>query len=321
MDRRSYLIGLFITSTGLYSGCATPTSERNDYPIYVQSKGICNPVLDTSDIQNRNDVSTVADPFWIVYNDKLHVFFEVLSNSGKEIAHATSTDGNSFDYNDIVLQNNQNDFSWPWIQRVNDGWFMIPTNDNDKDLEIYTTTENAFPQGWELAERNSVTDWYPDPIPIYIQNQNRWYIIFGDSDTVDTPDVELWYADQGQSLIGRSWIQHPESPIFSEGNSANVERGGGRPIIYDDGNILIFYQRVGDYTLIARRVTELTPTTFIDEPVIEFEPPSRTQWNTEDIHHTDILTRHYDDRSLAITDGKNSSGEFQLGVYRIEWSD
>lgn len=316
---------MFLVLTGATAGTETPDDEvrlsmssiqksvnrkRQNLEKYSETDLVSNPVLSAKDVTDY-DADFIADPFILFYNRRYHLFFEISAGS-KVIGHATSPDGYLWDYDQAILTDGK-DLSYPIVFFDGSNYIMTPANDRDEKLKIYIS--DSFPSSWSLAEAVPLHA-YPDPTPFYISNQSRWYLVAGN---VGGGGVRLWYADRGSSFTGRTWTEHPDSPLYHTGRVKNVDRPGGRPIVYDDGRVDLMFQNSSKSGVIVRRLLTLSPNTVVDapmavNPIIEESGVSET-WNADDMHHIDIQFASKYGGTMAVVDGHNMENEWSIGIY------
>jgi hypothetical protein len=282
----------------------------------VPHKSISNPVLFDGSVNDLN-ADFVADPFIVYENGSFWCFFEVKEDGGgKAISYAKSPDGLEWSYGEEVIDGS-NLLAYPHVFRHDGNWYMTPDNQstgpsNTRDFEIWKSS--GFPRNWSVAEE-AITDVGSDPTPFYIEEQNRWYVIVG---YTNQSGIHLYYADQGYSIEGRSWTEHPSSTLTGNGN---IQGPAGRPIVYDDGIVDIPLQSdPGGFTRLYR-ITNISPSSFSmselsSSPILN-KGSSFTGWKSKDMHHVDIMMDGPTGEPIAMVDGADSNNNFRIGVYTV----
>jgi hypothetical protein len=243
--------------------------------------GVVNPVLTAVDV---TDVPArfVADPFMVRgENGDWHLFFEVLNerrNKG-EIGYATSRDGHQWRYGSIVLRDRHH-LSYPYMFSWECDFYMIPECGDSGCIRIFRAT--AFPKRWEVVSTIAKGDKRAPVVdPSVFRHGGLWYLFsYGKNRS-----LHLFWSEELPGI----WHEHPMSPVVT--GSPQFARPGGR-VIADGGSI---YRYAQDETphygskVWAFRITELTPTTYREEPV-SAEPvlqAGRDSWNRDGMHTID----------------------------------
>jgi len=238
----------------------------------------------------------VADPFVVEHEGNWHMFFEVMNRRlGKgEIAHATSTDGFAWRYDRSVLAERFH-LSYPCVFEWEGKFFMVPETRSAREVRLYRA--EAFPGGWRpvavLLQGFGCAD-----ATIFRQGERWW--MFLEASPVKHDTLRLFSSDD---LFG-GWSEHPLSPIVS--GNAHLARPAGR-VISAGGRLYRFAQDCDPaYGLNVRafEITELTPTTYTEQPVSErpILEAGDQPWNAGGMHHLDAHLAG-DGRWLAAVDG------------------
>jgi hypothetical protein len=278
-----------------------------------------NPVISLSDISDRSNVNLIGDPF-IVYDTNSNVwrmFFEVRHDDDgdgtntEEIAHATSPDGLTWTYDQVVLGDG-NHLAFPQVMKEDGAWYMVPEQGPDEDIIIYEA--DTFPTSWSAVE-TIITGKKIDPA--LFKWEGRWYL-FAYDNSVDPDELELWYSDSS-TLTGGDWSEHPNSPIRT--GVDNPSRPAGRPIVYEDYiDAFFMVSPSGDFgdRVEYYRVTELTTSSYNDtklpnSPIIHGE--DNGGWNADGMHHIDRAIPELGGKPVISVDGA-SDGTFDgVGIY------
>jgi len=286
-----------VWSIGLYEG-SDPVTLR-------PAAGVSNPILTASDV---TDVPArfVADPFMITCDGEHHLFFELLNTKREsgEIGHAVSDDLKTWRYTGVVLRERFH-LSYPYVFEHEGELYMLPECAKSNSIRLYKAA--AFPEDWRPVAsplRGKKTK-VPLLDPSIVLHEGHWYLF---SYMRKVNNLHLHIAE---SLFG-PWREHPKSPVFR--NSDHYTRPGGR--IVKDGELLYRFAQDGQPQYGSKtwgfRITELTPTTYREEPVSDKpiiesgpEPWRNTGMHTVDAHK--ISDGHW----IAFVDGledKRKSG-------------
>jgi len=264
-----------------------------------------NPIISAD---THADIDGAADPFIRYFDGQYALFFENYTGGGSElnIGYATSPDGYNWTYQGFAIDA-ADDLAYPISYRIDGDWYMLPTGVGSNGVQrIYKA--DSWPDSWSLVEEIDGSNEFglsavKDFTPFYWQPDGRWYATVQDSNN----DQRLYYSDEGRQIAGRSWTEHPSSPINSPG------KGRGTPLVDSEG-VTIFDQP---------DVTELRLTNLSTDTVDVAEGPRVVQgtnngWRSDTMHHVDVLmpSIHDGGRGLAVVDGYDGSA-WSIGLYAI----
>jgi hypothetical protein len=253
------------------------------------------PLITAADVSDI-PASFVADPFMLRRGGTWHMFFEVLraDEDRGEIAHATSSDGTSWQYRGVVLREPFH-LSYPFVFRWNRETWMIPEALGARAIRLYRAAR--FPDRW-VHER--------DLLPLYaadssiVRHRGRWWIfVCTTPHTHET--LSLFMADD----LRGPWREHPRSPIVT--GDRGIARPAGRPRKIG-GRLMRFAQDCTNgygWRVRAFEIVELTATTFRECEIAESPilGASGSGWNAIGMHHIDAH-RLPDGQWIACVDGK-----------------
>lgn len=279
-----------------------------------------NPVLTREDVDDCW-ARFVADPFVVYADGYYHMFFEIKSMGGHVfIGHAYSEDGVNYDYNRIVVQPEVAQHTYPYVFKLEGKWLMVPSPGSNVNGQFRVYEATDFPTEWRLTGIPIREGVRLDPTPI--KWGDCWYLIYQKSGSYD---VVLEYAD---SLIG-DWSIHPSSPVFSAdrdriaacsiGSAEMVP--SGRPL-YVDGNVHLFYRSHSERQVYHYRITELSETTFEQEPYGEtpvFADREPQTWNHRFMHTVNPVYPWAGTENVVAVDGLEADRyRWSIGVFAIE---
>ncbi len=273
---------------------------------------ITNPVLTAS---NVTDVPArfVADPFLFYENNTWYLFFEVFNNSSNktEIAVATSGDGYSWQYKQIVMRE-LSSVSYPLVFKYNGKYYMTLECNWTNSVRLYESSN--FPYEWHAAATLVTGKPFVDTAILWFNNV--WWMFTSD---LSNSNMYLYYSD---NLLS-GWVEHPKSPVV-KGDSSKA-RGGGRPFVFDTDRIIRLTQKdnlVYGEQVRAFEVDTLTRTDYVEHEIPE-SPLLKASgipgtWNAGGMHTLDCWWTV--DKWLCITDGWSTSTnvDWSIGIYTAE---
>jgi hypothetical protein len=274
----------WIWSIGIYSGRS---------PLQLAPTGF-NPVISAASV---TDISArfVADPFMLKVDGLWHMFFEVLNNGNDrgEIGLATSRDGHSWQYRQIVLEEPFH-LSYPYVFSWKDDFFMIPESLGAGAVRLYRA--DPFPSQWI-----HVQDLFPGTHadPSIFRFADRWWLF-----TCPFPYQHDTLSLFSAADLSSGWAEHPLSPLIAGNRS--IARPGGRVLLHD-GKLIRFTQDclpIYGKQVRAFAITELTASTYkeYEAPESPVLIPAGAGWNASGMHHVDAH-RLKDGTYLACVDG------------------
>jgi hypothetical protein len=240
--------------------------------------GIENPVLTYRHVADV-PATFVADPFMVHESGVWYMFFEVLNEAtgNGEIGLATSSDGQSWIYRQIVLREPFH-LSYPYVFRVGRDYYMVPETLRAGSICLYKAV--LFPVKW-LAVGNLVLGIFADSSLFFFQN--RWWML-----TCPRPyhhdTLHSYYA---HDLVG-PWSGHLANPVIT--GNRRIARPGGRVLILEHEVVRFTQDCYPEYGSAVRafRLKNLTPTCYEEE---ELPGPilagSGVGWNASGMHHID----------------------------------
>lgn len=264
-------------------------------------------IIKYSDL-NREEEGFVADPFLVVEDSEIFVFFEIYEEltEGTTQLIGVGRLKNSLEVEFLgpVLQSSKYDFSFPFTFQYKGKYYLLPEistpSDPNPPLRLYVSDD--FPLNWNLYSEWEISGW--DPV-VFPYNDKRFLICSSRS------TVNLYYSD---SPVNGNWTLHPESPIA---NSSKLRRMGGRPL-ETDGKLYLFYQDCyWHYGEMVRccEVVDLSGENFAQREIPEVSPIISGQynhdWNHRGMHHIDIRL----DDGFSIVDGRDKK-DWSIGYIK-----
>ena len=284
-------------SIGIYSG-DSPTR-------FIPMPGVHNPVLTAADVTDiRADF--IADPFMVNEGGAWYMFFEVKNAATQQgdIGLATSPDAVHWAYQRIILDEPFH-LSYPCVYKWKGRYYMVPESCHASSVRLYEATR--FPSQWQYVT-NLISDvQYADSS--LFRYQEQWWLF---TSTTNHANLFAYYADE---LTG-PWRPHTGNPLIC--SNAAAARPGGRMLV-DCGKIFRFAQvdtPTYGYGLRAFEITELTPSTYRENEVVNFKnlmaTGGRWSWNGMGMHTIDPH-RLGENRWIACVDGLGRVLKFGWG--------
>jgi hypothetical protein len=275
---------------------------------------VTNPVLSPSDVTDASSTG-VADPTIYVDTDNTwHMLFEVLKTS-TDIAHATSQDGLSWTYDQIVI-NDSNKDAFPYLFRV-DGDIYLAIQSKDGGGTQCTT---LFQKGSDWQTWNKInTDLfglsqdYADTAIFKKPSGGAFYAFVTDY----TNDDLLLYYNTGDFTSTADWTVHPDSPIrsTSQWEMNTVFRYG-----YGESDHALFLNE-NNTEVYGFSVDTLTTSSYSDtiqnsgNPVLA--PSAAGDWRDDQMHaYNAVYNGNSNGELLVAVDGQESDGTWHIGIYQ-----
>ncbi len=268
--------------------------------------GISNPVLTAQDVTDA-PVDFVADPFLFHENGTWYLFFEVAKEETDacKIGLATSTDGQHWQYQRVVLAENFH-LAHPLVLKYNGHYYMIPDTYSINEVRVYEAAN--FPYDWHYVSTIMSGRSFVDAA-IFRYN-GAWWAFTSDA---FAGDCYLYYSS---SLTG-GWTEHPLSPVVVGDRS--ISRQGGRSFVFDTNRIIrvsqkddiIYGEQERAFEVDVLNKAEYAEHEIPESPILK---NSGTGWNALGMHHFDPwwTGNHW----LCSTDG-NAPGDnaWTIGIY------
>jgi hypothetical protein len=278
---------------------------------------LSNPVIDEADVADLSNARFVADPFWRSVGGEIHLFAEIKhdndgnSTETQNIGYWKGDSPASLSYESGTVLDGEADgadYSYPWFRKIDGEWYLIPSH-SGSGVQIYTFDGFDSTPSPTLQETVLTDAANSDPTPFWFND--RWWLI-----TTTNGQATLYYADSGRSITGRTWTEHPISPI---GADLTEEGAAGRARVHSHHVEVPIEDQTNTRTKWFR-ITDLTTTSFswseVDTSPILREDQSAVEdtWRRIGMHHIDILSGDWGGQTMAIVDGKDSSNDYSLGV-------
>lgn len=249
-------------------------------------------VFDSKAIRfNKNTPYTRADPFVIVVNDVLYVFFELVIPKGKGvIACYSTTDLIHFKDEGIVLEENHH-LSFPFLAECNGRIYMIPEACKSGEVSLYEFTE--FPRSLRKVKA-LVKGVFADSFLLH--HDQIWYLFTSS----DEGELHIFMSN---SLLNGEFLPHPASPVSAD---LRYSRSAGGPIKLDSKLFRISQDCSVTYgnNINFHEILEITPTSYRERVVQENFFTKRDKWNLLGAHH--LSTCAFKDGYVVAADGKHA---------------
>jgi hypothetical protein len=158
--------------------------------------------------------------------------------------------------------------SYPSLVEVGDKIYCIPETSQADEVALYEAIE--FPHTWRKTA--VLFEHFRGVDPTVFRHGGRWWLTCTEKGRGEDSRLLIWHS----SDIRGPWISHARNPVKTDVRSA---RPGGPPFVHEG----LLYRPAQDcsktygWRIVIQRVTSLTPTEFVEEPVsmIEASPDSR----------------------------------------------
>jgi hypothetical protein len=223
-----------------------------------------------------------ADPF-VVARDGRHFLFtedyERRTGRGRIFVHEIA-EGRSREVGVALAEPFH--LSFPYLFEHAGELYMVPESAKDRSIRIYRCTR--FPLGWELV-RVAMRD--VDAVDTMIfPFGGRWWLLTSIAPPGTGDYSAELFAFHADSPLAETWNPHSGNPLVMD--PARARNGG---IVLDGAEVYRVNQRHGFGTYGAgaavNRVVELTPTTFVEEPVTGISPNASLRVQRTHQLHTD----------------------------------
>jgi hypothetical protein len=251
---------------------------------------------------SRGHVHTYADPFLLVKDDALYVFYEKQAVGGHGVIEAyRSTDLATFQPLGEVLREPFH-VSYPFVFHSGDDVYLVPETYRNNEVGLYKFSE--FPNGL-VRQRTLIRGKYQDPSVLF--HQGHWYLFATRADRLD-----LFVSDD---IEFGEFKPHPCNPV-SEG--LRLSQCGGGVFLRDGSLYRVAQDRTVEYgkNIHVLKIDELSPTEYRETLVIEDYLAGNQSWNSRGGHHLSIA--EFLGKTVIATDGKQND-LFVNRILSIAW--
>jgi hypothetical protein len=207
-----------------------------------------------------------ADPFGLIRNGRLHVFFEYRPHGQLDafIAHVeVDPDGRTSQAQPVLKLSHH--LSYPFLFEFRGNLYMLPESCEAGEVMLFRCTE--FPDRWERAA--VILPGVRSVDNTIVQRDGRWWLFAGCGE--GWTELHLWWAS---SPLG-PWYAHPRNPVKTDPSSS---RPAGTPFTRNGELFRPAMDNAADYgrRVVLNRVTALSPEEFSEDPVTRLEPDSHS---------------------------------------------
>ncbi|GAA4286961.1 glucosamine inositolphosphorylceramide transferase family protein [Georgenia daeguensis] len=223
-----------------------------------------------------------ADPFVVARDGRHYLFTEDYQRGvgrGRIFVHEIA-EGRSREVGVALAEPFH--LSFPYLFEHAGELYLVPESAKDRSIRIYRCTR--FPLGWELV-RVAMRD--VDAVDTMIfPFGGRWWLLTSIAPPGTGDYSAELFAFHADSPLAQTWHPHAGNPLVMDPRRA---RNGG--IVLDGGEVYRVNQRHGFGTYgegaAVNRIVELTPTTFVEEPVTGISPNASLRVRRTHQLHTD----------------------------------
>lgn len=212
-------------------------------------------------ILSLSPVLIEADPFLVVRDDMLYLFYEEYRYRDKGIIKMTSTTDlvNWTTPQEVLIENFH--LSYPWVFEHQGQWFMIPETSAAHEIRLYKATDNDLSRFEQVNTLLTHPEGEPFPKMDYcdssiIEKEGVFYL-FTTVNAGNGNELHLFFSD----TLDGPFTEHPQSPVVI---GDKYGRNGGS-LVEHEGQIYRFAQDcVGEYgkNIHAFKVETLTRTQY-----------------------------------------------------------
>jgi hypothetical protein len=233
-------------------------------PIHTVLSGQHAPRIEWFEAPQRHEF--VADPFGVVRDGKLVVFFEYLDQRNpRGVIVASDERGSEASRTAVQIgPDSPVHLSYPYLLEVGDKLFCVPETHEAQEVALYELAE--FPARWRrvatLLNGRALVD-----ATLFASGDLWWLAASEVASKGKTSELHLWHAPDFRG----PWTPHAQNPVKVDVQSA---RPGGTPFVHEG----TLYRPAQDCSatygrrIVINRVLELTPESFKEERATTFEP-------------------------------------------------
>lgn len=256
----------------------TPAGYRASLPVRRREWGLAFVSGDTWFSIHRRPGSTLADPFPIVHEGRVRVFFEEQARGRAGVLSVGVLEGERLTeiVSDILPSATHR--SWPNVFHHRGELWMLPESAQDGEVALWRCT--SFPDRWEKARVLLSGRGWTDPVLHH--HQGRWWLFVSPTGPVadsHSDSLELYHA---RDLFSDAFEPHPWNPVAI---GLCGSRPAGRIFARDGAWIRPAQDASGHYGrgLVFFEIEELTPTRYRERVHSRMGGPPGTEgihtWN------------------------------------------
>jgi hypothetical protein len=253
------------------------------FAIYVQDEAfdtdshLARPIkrFNSKQLKLSRGVRDQADPFLIVHEDYLYVFYEkLLARDVGTIACARTADLDRFEDLGVVLREPHH-LSYPFVFHDGGRILMIPEAKQSGEVPLYEFGDFPF-QPRKL--RSLLQGRYVDSF--VLRKDGLWYLF-----TTSETGLEIHFTE---NLRSGDFVAHPSNPVVAD---ARYCRNGGGPLHLGNSTFRVAQDcsRSYGHNVSLIRIDELSPATYRESLVRSDYFEKRDRSNRLGAHHLTMV--------------------------------
>jgi hypothetical protein len=255
----------------------------------------------------REEVTYIADPFFIKEQDTIYLFVEIKGKANADIALFTSINERDYEYKGIVLDEAFH-LSYPQVFRHKEKIYMLPETKGANHVLLYKA--ESFPYNWKIEDTLIKNRALKDP-SILLSDKLKLIVAVDD-------DLKQ-YMFTADSLNGKWEEVEGFKPRWG-----NESRPGGRFILIDENWYLPLQNHSEGYgTGISLYKLLITSEEYkfklVDKLLLK--PQKEIKWFERGMHHLDVQQMPEGGYYMVYDGDRNTSGNKEFQYKRsVKWN-
>ena len=210
----------------------------------------------------------LADPFGVMRAGTLQILCEHYGyRSGKGTIRSLAYSDHGFSEQAVPAIEAATHLSYPFVVEDGGDVYCIPESSSANEIPLFRST--AFPRAWTKA--GVLVNDFGGVDPTVFRHDGRWWLMATPRGREADTTLWIWHAPE----LAGPWTPHLRNPVKTDVRSA---RPGGALFVVDG----VVYRPAQDcsrrygWRIVIQRVTSLTPSEFLEEPVAVLEASRRS---------------------------------------------